>query len=382
MLGPMWRIQAGLVLAVALVGLASCRSVVVRERPGLRVEAPDARSAERWLAEAEALRARILAELSALGPAARGRTLDARPIRILEASEADRWHELVLGSADTRARVVRLRSDDPDLELTLSHELAHLCLGSEWTVLPAAVQEGLADLLGARALDALPRIRARRADGLLWAFGGLSLRVTWRLPGASAERIQARTELGVRPPEGAAVPDPAASPVEWLDRRDSFTPKTIDPTRDPFCYGVGYVLAERVVARAGLPALRQLCAEAVESGSEQVPASRLFELGGLAPAAHADFGTLAQWLRETWDEPTQRAWLEWRAEPLAPALAEALHGGERAPGSTPEERRAELERWEVAITVAFEGLPAEAIAPVWLRDVPALCARLSGEHEP
>lgn len=346
------------------------------------MEAADPATAERRLALALGIRERILGELVPLSPHAPERAADARPLRIRPVEGGARWPEAVEGSADRERRVIRLADELRDAELTLSHELVHVLVGTDWSALPALLHEGLADHLGASVVGELPEIRGERGEALLGACGGLRVQLTWPLPGANLEPLLASATLAWRSGEASELgPAPSVAALLALGS-EAFEPGGFDPAWSPWRYGVAFELVERLLARSGLGSLHRVCAEASAAGASRVEAARLLQLAGLpASTSEVSLETLGSWLADTWDEPTQRAWLERRASLLAPAVARAIGwSAGAAAGTRPRDPLAALRERQVRVSVAPAGRADHRAAQFELDELPTLLAAVAAQR--
>ncbi len=167
---------------------------------------------------------------------------------------------------------------------TLEHELVHLLLDETWSTLPAAVEEGLCDLVSVELVPSTgPAVRASRASGASLALGGLTFAIDYR-GWTSLARI-------------------SAEPVDPLGALASHRADPASATRDREVRGVGFLVAERIVERHGYRGLLALCDLARRRGLDAVPASTLAQAADLAP------GTDEVWrdaIRETVSAPELR----------------------------------------------------------------------------
>jgi len=163
------------------------------------------------------------------------------------------------------------RSEDPATDL--AHELVHVLHGDDWDVLPAAIEEGLADVVSERVAPARRNPTSLRLMPLLFRLEGVELEIAFDGPPA------ARTVATLR-----------IDPVEAVDPRDlladgfttlPFPPYYFDERDRPAFYSAGYLVVARVAARHGLERLHTLAVRAREEGRRLVPLDGLLDAAGL-----------------------------------------------------------------------------------------------------
>jgi len=177
---------------------------------------------------------------------------------------------------------------------TLAHELVHHVLDDSWDPLPHAVEEGLADLMRIESVpSSATSTRAERVLGLYMASASFDVTlqcsrpmfepvsVSWTAP-ASGESTRPEDVLSL---EFAEFGRRAASRDQMLAMR-----------------GVGYLVASRIVDRAGVGALHDLCVRAESEGLDLVPTPWLLDAAELPE-------DLTGW-RDAVDELTGRDELE------------------------------------------------------------------------
>jgi len=230
------------------------------------VHAQDRATAERVLAECEALAPGVLAGPTSGSPAA---------VEIFCVPVTTNYGEgRNLTEGEPEARRVRCIEIDIGRDLVwerfvIAHELAHAWLAPEWNPLPQILEEGLADMAGASA-DPEAGVCRR-------LFHALRL-VTWAGIGwPYAVERNGTDEVGMlhmgRPEQG--LPTLAA----MLDLDGTSYHDVGGEQNENLLYAVGYALVEQ----AGVPKLRELCERALAQGLPQIPAEWVLGALQLAP---------------------------------------------------------------------------------------------------
>ncbi|HEX9793862.1 MAG TPA: hypothetical protein VGC54_07735 [Planctomycetota bacterium] len=166
---------------------------------------------------------------------------------------------------------IHLRESGDDLEWALAHELVHFLMGPEWSTLPGALAEGLADHL---AMEVLPlevvRIRTNRLLlASLWV-RGVPFRLVSTVPleaGGPSDvlRIEGRFRFQSQRP----APDMTVRELLGLGLWDLNRRKDRDDF--PSYHGLGFLVAEELFDRIGVDGLLELCRQAKREGHEVVP---------------------------------------------------------------------------------------------------------------
>ena len=175
-----------------------------------------------------------------------------------------------------RRPVVSIDEDsDPS---TLTHELVHVLLGPSWDTAPAILEEGLADWFGRE-------LRGNERSGTILSrrFASLNLDPELEIPVTvfvrgenEAEELWQEATLTLDLPESSdrEVRDLLAIPQNTRWKGMSYGDMR-------YAYGVGYMLASRIIDRIGLEGLHQLCLDAKASGQSILSPDVLFEAAGI-----------------------------------------------------------------------------------------------------
>ena len=242
--------------ACSMVGHEALRAEV--EASWFTVHAQDRATAQRVLAECEALAPGVLSGWTS-GPSG--------PVEIFcMPVDAQCGEGRNLTEGDPEQRRVRCIEIDIGRELAwerfvLAHELAHAWLAPEWNPLPQILEEGLADMAGARA-DPEAGVCRR-------LFHGLRL-VTWAGIGwpYQVER-NGKQEAGMlrtgKPEQGL----PTLADMLELDGTSYH--EVGGEQNENLLYAVGYALVQQI----GVPTLKELCERALAEGLAQIPVERV-----------------------------------------------------------------------------------------------------------
>ncbi len=259
-------------LALALSACASACSAsghaALRETAQaswFRVHARDRATAERVLAECQAVAPAVLSSPTSGSPA---------PVEIFCVPVDARYGEgRNLTEGDPELRRVQCIEIDIGLELAwerfvIGHELAHSWLAPEWNPLPQILEEGLADMAGARA-DPEAGVCRR-------LFHGLRL-VTWAGIGWPfvVER-NGKKEAGMLHMGKAEKGLPGLAAMLALDGNSYH--EVGGEQNENLLYAVGYALVEQI----GVPKLKELCERALAGGQPQIPADWVLDAAGLS----------------------------------------------------------------------------------------------------
>jgi hypothetical protein len=194
------------------------------------------------------------------------------------------------------AQRIHLREGSDNLRRTLVHELVHATLGTSWRTLPGTLEEGLCDVVSARLCpESAPRLAAGRLSSAAFATGGLVLDVD--LQTAAPDR--AGESAGKRAHESAGEaqvcwsarlrldgePRLRLDPLRAFDVRAGLSTSDLLPEEKKACYGIAFLVVQRIVDRGGFETLHALCADAEERGLASVPVERLLAAAGLEGSA-------------------------------------------------------------------------------------------------
>ena len=233
-LGPVWQRLAPIGLVLLAAACTSVPSSRVATANGV-VLAPDRPTADRTAQLLDEMTER----LDALGVG-----LEIRP---LEVWLFDDLHDGdVYGGYDASKRRILLDAHRRHPAATLAHELVHAYEPASWSRLPAAVREGIADHLAARAVPEIAaEMRAARAISLAsYAIGGLPVSVRSDSGTVQLTRAGVPVETDLEPLEILAIPH-----GRIRSAGDGQTLKAI--------YGMGLL----IVTRAGIEPLVALASE-------------------------------------------------------------------------------------------------------------------------
>ncbi|MEM7165933.1 MAG: hypothetical protein AAF581_10735 [Planctomycetota bacterium] len=217
------------------------------------------------------------------------RVLDAVPAAVprpcdLWAQNQLRYYRFSRGSAghhgftvvDSNPARIHIRADSPFPDWIVAHELVHALLADSWDTLPAIVEEGICDVVACLLCpERAGQIRMRRLTGALGYLGKYYVYYQYDEP----FRIDGRS-LGLSATHsvkfGIGYEESRWSLNEAL-ALDSL-PGTTDSGAE---YGLGYVIAARIVERHGLGALLSMCQRASAQQLPLVPAAWLLEAAEL-----------------------------------------------------------------------------------------------------
>jgi hypothetical protein len=259
-------------LALALVALAgSCTSTryaaltASAQASGFSVHAQDQATAERVLAECQAVAPSVLA-----GPTSAA----AAPIEVYCVPVERCYGEgRNLTSGDPGLRRVQCIEIDIGREFAwerfvIAHELAHAWLAPQWNVLPQILEEGLADMAGERA-DPQAGVCRRLFHGLrLVTWAGIGWPYVFEHDGKQEAGM---LHLG-KPEQGL----PELGAMLELDGRNYHD--VGGEQNENLLYAVGYALVEQI----GVPKLASLCERARAASLAQIPADWVLEAAGLS----------------------------------------------------------------------------------------------------
>jgi hypothetical protein len=178
------------------------------------------------------------------------------------------------------AQRIHLREGSDNIQRTLAHELVHATLGQSWRTLPGTLEEGLCDVVSARLCpDAAARLAAGRLSSAAFATGGLVLDVDLEAPatdrgGETQVCWSARLRLD-------GEPRLRLDPLRAFDVRAGLSTSDLPPEEKKACYGLAFMVVQRIVQRTGFEGLHALCQEAGDAGLASVPMERLLAAAGL-----------------------------------------------------------------------------------------------------
>ncbi len=255
-----------LVLGLVVL-LSACRATP----PVAAVTAPFGSVRAESLDEARGVAARA----SELVPAIRRAVPDLldRPIEIwvqrqLEIFEGEPYSDHIAGMADFEEARIHVRAGDERVALHLAHELVHVLAGPTWATLPGVLEEGLCDVVAAAVVPEWgAEQHVKRVVEAAATAGGLSAIVSFRQwRGGDSYRIRAELRLSL----GDVTPI-NLNRAFTLSSSEVFAKASGDSVGG--LYGVGYLVAHRIVERQGFSGLHRLCTSATERGLERVPAA-------------------------------------------------------------------------------------------------------------
>ncbi len=178
------------------------------------------------------------------------------------------------------AQRIHLRAGSDNIQRTLAHELVHATLGPSWRTLPGTLEEGLCDVVSARLCpDAAARLAAGRLSSAAFATGGLVLDVDLQMPAAERDNElelcwSARLRLD-------GEPRLRLDPLRAFDVRAGLSTSDLPAEEKKACYGLAFLVIERIVERSGFEGLHDLCARAGAEGLDSVPVARLLTAADL-----------------------------------------------------------------------------------------------------
>lgn len=292
----MRRYEPSLLLTLLAVGLSSgCRVAP----PPVRAEASYGVVRATTVEEAE----RIAGWLDEYYPRVRALLPDTRdrPIEVWAQPELGLWSfqelpETMTGFVDEGSGRIHVLSTGRCVEQTLCHELVHALLGESWRSLPVVVEEGLCEHVSFRLVGGCSR--AERTNMLLAT--ALYLHET-----AGVDELEAQVTLVFRGPVGEVysqnivakyLPEFRGSmpPVVALrTARNSVSLWSGETRINPYHYGLGTWIVDRIVERSGIDGLHDLCTEALGRDESLVSAESYL--------AAAELGSRSTWIREVLD---------------------------------------------------------------------------------
>jgi hypothetical protein len=233
-------------------------------------------------ADTEAGAAAVRDDLEALVPRVRDTLPGTRPRDVdvwvqkrLEVFRGFPYPEQVAGMADFESGRIHVRSGDDRVRLHLAHELVHVLVADEWKRLPGVLEEGLCDLVAVAVVEDLGiEQHVKRLVEACSLLGGLRARIEMRRPDGEPGCVRADVRLRL---DGG----PVATLEEVLALRSSdvFLKATGDDGAG--LYGMGYLVAGRIVRADGFDGLHALCLRAGREGHELVPPAWILEASGL-----------------------------------------------------------------------------------------------------
>jgi len=241
---------------------------------GCRMSAPSVlavSSAGTVHADSEQSARQVRDRLDELAPAVRNLLpgTEDRPIEVwvqqrLEVYRGFPYPPHIAGMADFENSRIHVRDGDDNVSLHLAHELVHITAGKDWKRLPGILEEGVCDLV---AVSIVPEAgREQHVKRLVEAcalLGGLRAMIELRRPEHPGS-IRADVRLVLDDSQEMSLTE-----VLSLSPQDVFHRATGDGGVG--LYGVGYLIARRIVDRSGFEGLHRLCKRAARQGHEQIP---------------------------------------------------------------------------------------------------------------
>jgi hypothetical protein len=167
----------------------------------------------------------------------------------------------------------RIHVSTDNYEDTLPHELVHAMLGPSWDVLPAALEEGLCEVvaveIGANREKRLVRLR----DAAQWT--AWTYQIDYTLPGPGKIESCGTSYWGSLSANAGRRSELTLD--EILSIRPTGVWKDYDRAEVTHIYGAGYVIADRIYQRGGFARLHALCVRAIDEGHDRVPAAWILE---------------------------------------------------------------------------------------------------------
>lgn len=265
------RIAVGLVL----IGVSSCAAtpppyLALHDLGQVRAESRD--SAEQFKDLVSELQPRVIEVL----PDAESRSTEVWVQQTLRhrrgAAAPDNVKGFTLISGDARRGRIHLREDTDYPEWFLAHELVHSLLGSSWNTIPGVLEEGMCDVVAAELNpEVAPRIRALRAIEASLFLGKLKLQLSHVRSGERKHNTiwfhydRGESPIGITE---AFEPGTLEMKKRWAQLPDSL-------------YGLGFLIATRIEANAGLQGLHSMCRRAESQGLGTVPFEWLMDAAEL-----------------------------------------------------------------------------------------------------
>lgn len=174
------------------------------------------------------------------------------------------------------AQRIHLRAGSDNLERTLAHELVHAALGPSWRTLPGTLEEGLCDVVSARLCpDAAARLAAGRLSSAAFATGGLVLDVELLMPASErSDAVEACWSARLRLD---GEPRLRLDPLVAFDVHAGLSTSDLPGEEKKACYGLAFLVVQRIVERSGFEGLHDLCMRAADAGLDTVPVQELLD---------------------------------------------------------------------------------------------------------
>lgn len=308
-----WRPLLALALVVAASGCLAPPPRFVKECQFGVVRADHPDTLQRFRTLVEELYPRVVESVPASVPRPCDLWAQNRLRYYRFSSTTDGHHGFTVIDSDP-ARI-HVRADSPFPDWIVAHELVHATLGDAWAPLPAVVEEGLCDVIACQLCPhRAGQIRMRRMTGALGYLGKYALYYQYDTPfGADPQLRGLQATHSVR--FSISYQRNEKSVLEALQ-----LPALPGDTDVGAEYGIGYVIASRIVARHGIGALLEMCQRARVEGLELVPAEWLLRAAELPE-------DIASWpLAEIldFDEPELRALALQKRDELIPLLRRTL----------------------------------------------------------
>lgn len=177
---------------------------------------------------------------------------------------------------------IHLRASAENLRRTLAHELVHASLGASWQALPGTIEEGLCDVISAQLCpEGSAHMRGGRLLSAGFATGGVPLELEIVVP-ADIHPLGIRATLNTRLRlEGD--PPMRLDPLEVFRVQAGLSSTTVASEVKKACYGLGFLVVERILDRHGIDGLHALCKRARDEERARIPEQWLLEAAELTP---------------------------------------------------------------------------------------------------